>query len=73
MKTKQSNPIETIAKLEWTQSSAQQNIEHNGSSTQQRINKNRTAALERTAAKASRGLKCILLVPNLLILQHTKC
>ena len=48
-----------IAKLEWTQSNAQQNIErtitksHNGSNNQQRINKNRTCASERTAAKAT--------------------
>ena len=38
---------------------------HNGSSNQQRINNNRSTPLERTSAKATRGLKCILLVPNL--------
>ena len=46
-----------IAKLEWTQSNAQQNIEqftesHNGSYNQQRINNNRATASEQTAAKA---------------------
>ena len=55
-------PIEMIAKLVWTQSNAQQNIEHNGNNNQQRINNNRTPALGRTAAKATVGLKCILLV-----------
>ena len=48
-------PIEMTAKLEWTQSTAQQNIEqsHNGSNNQQCINNNRTTALERTAAKGT--------------------
>ena len=57
-----------ITKLEWTQSNAQQNIEQLQNPTinnQQRINNNRTTAFERTAAKATGGLKCILLVPNL--------
>ena len=46
-----------IAKLEWTQNNAQQNIEsHNGSNNQQRINNNRTTALDRTSAKATGGL-----------------
>ena len=48
-------PVKIIAKLEWTQSNAQQNIEkntesHNGRNNQQRINNNRTTALERTIA-----------------------
>ena len=37
---------------------------HNGSYNQW-IHKNRTTSLERTSAKATGGLKCILLVPNL--------
>ena len=54
-------PIEMIAKLEWTQNNVQQNVEtitesHSGSNNQQRINNNRTIALERTAAKATEGL-----------------
>ena len=49
------------AKLEWTQSKAQQSIEkltesHNGCINQQRINNNRTTAFEQTAAKATGGL-----------------
>ena len=53
-----------IAKLEWTQSIAQQNIEqlHNTtlrSNNQQRINNNRIAALERPAAKATRCLNAV--------------
>ena len=49
--------IEMIAKLEWTQSNAQLNIEQlqNGSNNQQRINNNWTTALERTAIKATVG------------------
>ena len=51
-----------IAKLEWTLSNVQQNIEqlqtptmgvtdsNNGSNNKQKINNNRTTALERTAA-----------------------
>ena len=59
-----------IAILEWTQSNVQQNIEQlqtpkNGSYNKQKVNNNRTTALERTAAQATRGLKCILQVPNL--------
>ena len=38
---------------------------HNGSNSQQRLKENRTTNLEGTAAKATGGLKCILLVPNL--------
>ena len=38
---------------------------HNGSNNKQKVNSNRTSALERTAALATGGLKCILLVPNL--------
>ena len=38
---------------------------HNGRNNKQQVNNNRTAALERTAALATGGLKCILLVPNL--------
>ena len=38
---------------------------HNGSYTKQQANNNRTTALERTAAKATKGLKCILPAPNL--------
>ena len=57
-----------IAKLEWTQSNAQQNIEQlqygRNNNNEKRINNNRTTALEQTAAKATRGLKCILLVPD---------
>ena len=37
----------------------------NGSNKKQQVKDNRTTTLERTAAKATRGLKCILLVPNL--------
>ena len=55
-----------ITKLEWTESKAQQNIErlqnpHNGSNNQQQMNNNRTIALERTAAKATRGLNAFYL------------
>ena len=32
---------------------------HNGSNNKQRVNNNRTTALEQTAALATRGLKCI--------------
>ena len=49
-----------IAKLEWTQSNAQQSRtiteSHKGSNNQQRINNNRTTTLERTTAKATWGL-----------------
>ena len=38
---------------------------HNGSNNQQRINNNRTTALELTAANATGGLKCIKSVANL--------
>ena len=38
---------------------------HNGSNNKQKVNNNRTTALKPTAAQATRGLKCILLVPNL--------
>ena len=52
--TKQNNQM--IAKLVWTQSNAEKNRtiteSHNGSNNQQRINNNRTTALERTAAKS---------------------
>ena len=54
-----------IAKLEWTQSNAQKNIEQlqnpTMSNNQQRIHNNRTTALEPTAAKATGAgeLKCI--------------
>ena len=59
-------PIEMIAKLEWTQSNAQQNIEQLQNPTMGvTINNNRIIALERTANKATGGLKCNLLVPNL--------
>ena len=55
--TKQSNqlfPIEMIAKLEWTQSNAQQNIEQLQKPTMGvTINNNITTALERTTAKAT--------------------
>ena len=49
-----------IAKLEWTQSNAQLNIEQLQNPTiGVTINNNRTAALERPAAKATGGgLKC---------------
>ena len=43
-----------IAMLEWTQSNAQQNIEHyrlpQWDNNKQKVNSNRTTALERTAA-----------------------
>ena len=49
-----------ISKMEWTQSNTQQNTEsHNGSNNQQWIGYNRTILLERTAAKATVGLKYI--------------
>ena len=53
--------IEMVAKLEWTQSKAQQSIEkltesYNVCINQQRINNNRTTAFEQTAAKATGGL-----------------
>ena len=62
-------PIEMIAKLYWTQSNAQQKYRTitespNGSNNQHQTNNNRNTALERTAAKATDGLKCILLVPK---------
>ena len=44
-----------IAKLEWTQSNAQQNIEQLQNPTKGVTNNNRTTALERTAAKAIWG------------------
>ena len=45
-----------IAKLEWTQSNAQQNIEQLHNPTMGvTINNNRTTALEQTAAKATWG------------------
>ena len=49
-----------IAKLEWTHSITQPKNRtitesHNGSNNHQRINNNRTIALERTAAKATGG------------------
>ena len=37
---------------------------HNGSNNKQKVNNNRTTALEQTAAQATEGLKCILLVPS---------
>ena len=50
-------PIEMIAKLEWTQSNAQQNIDQLQNPTMGvTINNNRTTALERTVAKATGGL-----------------
>ena len=50
-------PIEMIAKLEWTQSSAQQNIEQLQNPTMGvTINKNRITTLEQTAVKATWGL-----------------
>ena len=53
-------PIKLIAKLEWTQSYAEQNIEQLQnpiwSDNQQRMNNNRTTALEWTAVKATEGL-----------------
>ena len=55
-----------IAKLEsWTQSNAQQNIKQLLNPTMGVTINNRTTALERTAAKVIRGLKCRLLVPSL--------
>ena len=38
---------------------------HNRSNNQQQVKNNRTTTLERAAAYATVGLKCILLVPNL--------
>ena len=49
-------PIKMIAKLEWTQRNAQQTESRNGSNNQQRINNNRTTALDWTAAKAAGGV-----------------
>ena len=52
-------PIKVIAKLEWTQSKAQQNIindSHNESNNQQWINKNWTTSLEQATAKATRSV-----------------
>ena len=49
-------PIDMIAKLEWTQSIAQQNIEQLQNPTMGVTINNRTSALERTAAKATGGL-----------------
>ena len=50
-------PIKMIAILEWTYSNVQQNIEqlhityfHNGSYNKQKVNNNRSIALERTVA-----------------------
>ena len=49
--------IKMIAKLEWTQWNAQQNIEQLHNPTMRAaINNNRTTALERTAFKATRRL-----------------
>ena len=48
------NGINLGSFVEWTQSNAQKNIEPLQSNNQcQRINNNRTSALERTAAKAT--------------------
>ena len=49
-----------IAKLEWTPSNAQQNIEHlqnptRGVTINNELKNNRTTALERTSTKATRG------------------
>ena len=48
-----------IAKREWTQSNTQQNIERLQNSTMGVIINNESTTLERTAAKATGGLKCI--------------
>ena len=45
-----------IAKLERTQSNAQQNIEQTQSNVEQLINNNRTTTLERTVAYLGGGL-----------------
>ena len=58
-------PMEMIAKLERTQSNAQRNIELQNPTMGATINNNRTIALERTADKATGGLKCSLLVTNI--------
>ena len=59
--------IELIAKLEWTQSNAKQNIEQLQDPTMGVTINNRATALNRQAAKATREamLKCILLVQNI--------
>ena len=49
-------PIKLIAKLEWTQSNTEQNIEQLQNPTMGGINNNRTTALEWTAVKATEGL-----------------
>ena len=62
-------PIEMSAKLEWTQSNTQHRTiteSQNEGNNQQQINNNRTTTLQRTAVKATWGLKCILLVPNII-------
>ena len=66
-------PIEMIAKREWTQSNAHQNIEQLQNPTigvtinneETTVQQQQNHRLEQTAAKATRGLKCVLLVPNL--------
>ena len=60
-------PVKIIAKLKWTHSHAQQNIEQLQNPTMGvTINNNRTIAFERTAAYATGvGLKNILQVTNL--------
>ena len=55
-----------IAKQEWTQSNAQQNIEQFQNHTKQIINNKRTTALERTAVKT------LFIQGNQLILQTVK-
>ena len=67
-------PIEIIAKLEWTQSNAQQNRtiteSHNGSNNQQRNTNNRTTALEWKANlpyhKSLKSISCGFVVSRLL-------
>ena len=48
-------PIKIIAKLEWTQSNAQQNTEQPHSTTLGVTTNNESTTTERTAAKATRG------------------
>ena len=69
-------PVKMIAKLEWTQSNAQQNIEqlhnptmdvtiNNESTTTEPPSLNGQQPIAKQLEGGGGGLKCILLVPNL--------
>ena len=55
-------PIETITKLEWTQSNAHNNRSHNGSNNQIRINNNRTRKQWRKRNKSSDEIRSMRII-----------